>query len=78
MASAQGGAEARRATIYENFSLEFLFLMSIQKKEKPAGTIGKKDICAALGITPQGLGKWGLKPVAKIGREVFLTSSKFA
>ncbi len=35
--------------------------------------INKKDLAARLGISVQALGKWGVEPVGKVGREVFFT-----
>ena len=35
------------------------------------GWLNKKDMAASLGISVQGFDKWGVKPVAKVGRQVF-------
>lgn len=41
------------------------------KRQPPPGTVPKKVVLEALAITPQALGKWGLRPAGKVGREVF-------
>lgn len=40
-------------------------------RQPPPGTVSKRVVLEALAITPQALGKWGLRPSGKVGREVF-------
>lgn len=39
----------------------------------PAGWVNKKTMAASLGISVQAFGKWGVLPVARVGRESFFT-----
>lgn len=45
--------------------------MANDTKTPPKGAVSKRVVLESFGITPQGLGKWGLKPVGKVGREVY-------
>ena len=37
------------------------------------GFLNKKDMAKSIGISVQAFDRWGIEPVAKIGREVFFT-----
>lgn len=45
--------------------------MANNKQTPPPGAVSKQVVLESFGITPQGLGKWGLKPAGKVGREVY-------
>lgn len=47
------------------------------KRQPPPGTVSKKTVLEALAITPQALGKWGLRPAGRVGREVFYNLEDF-
>lgn len=48
-------------------------LETATKATTPKGWINKSNLAASLGISVQAFTKWGIEPVAKIGREVFFT-----
>lgn len=48
--------------------------MSTQDLQKRRGWLNKSEMAESLGISPQAFDKWGVEPVAKIGREVFFTA----
>lgn len=47
--------------------------MANKDQQKKAGWLNKKDTAASNGISVQAFDKWGVQPVAKIGRESFYT-----
>ncbi|UCP00091.1 terminase small subunit [Metapseudomonas lalkuanensis] len=47
--------------------------MAKNETTKQRGWLNKSDMAASLGISPQAFDKWGVEPVARIGREAFYT-----
>jgi phage terminase Nu1 subunit (DNA packaging protein) len=47
--------------------------MSKNETTKQRGWLNKSEMAASLGISPQAFDKWGVEPVARIGREAFYT-----
>lgn len=45
--------------------------MAKTKPEKQRGWLNKSEMADSLGISTQAFDKWGVKPVARIGREAF-------
>ncbi|MDT4864929.1 Phage DNA packaging protein Nu1 [compost metagenome] len=45
--------------------------MAKNETTKQRGWLNKSDMAASLGISPQAFDKWGVEPVARIGREAF-------
>jgi len=45
--------------------------MNTEDLQKKRGWLNKSDMSASLGISPQAFDKWGVEPVARIGREAF-------
>lgn len=45
--------------------------MAKNETTKQRGWLNKSDMAASLGISPQAFDKWGVVPVARIGREAF-------
>lgn len=45
--------------------------MSKSKTEKQRGWLNKTEMAQSIGISVQAFDKWGVKPVARIGREAF-------
>jgi phage terminase Nu1 subunit (DNA packaging protein) len=45
------------------------------KPTKQPGWLNKKQMAASIGISPQAFDRWGVGPVAKIGRETFFLVS---
>ncbi len=45
--------------------------MSKFKQEKQRGWLNKSEMAESLGISTQAFDKWGVEPVARIGRETF-------
>lgn len=45
--------------------------MAKTKTQKQPGWLNKSEMSASLGISPQAFEKWGVIPVARIGREAF-------
>ncbi|NKI17427.1 DNA-packaging protein [Spongiibacter sp. KMU-166] len=52
-------------------------MSTVKARQAPPGTISKRVILEALTITPQALGKWGLRPAGRVGREVFYNLEDF-
>lgn len=48
--------------------------MSKSEQQKQRGWLNKGDMAASLGISPQAFEKWGVQPVARLGREAFYTA----
>lgn len=48
--------------------------MAKEKLEKKKGWLNKAEMSASLGISVQAFDKWGVAPVARIGREAFYTA----
>ena len=44
-----------------------------KKQTKQPGWLNKKALCSSLSINASAFDKWGVQPIAKIGREVFYT-----
>ncbi|SDI55829.1 terminase small subunit [Pseudomonas abietaniphila] len=47
--------------------------MAKNETTKQRGWLNKSDMASSLGISPQAFDKWGVSPVARIGREAFYT-----
>lgn len=47
--------------------------MAKNETTKQRGWLNKSDMASSLGISPQAFDKWGVVPVARIGREAFYT-----
>lgn len=47
--------------------------MAKNETTKQRGWLNKSDMASSLGISPQAFDKWGVAPVARIGREAFYT-----
>lgn len=45
--------------------------MAQKETTKQRGWLNKSDMASSLGISPQAFEKWGVQPVARIGREAF-------
>lgn len=45
--------------------------MSKNETTKQPGWLNKSEMAKSLGISPQAFEKWGVEPVARIGREAF-------
>lgn len=52
-------------------------MSTTKPRQAPPGTISKRVILEAMAITPQALGKWGLRPAGRVGREVFYNLEDF-
>lgn len=48
--------------------------MSTIDLQKQRGWLNKGEMAASLGISPQAFDKWGVQPIARIGREAFYTA----
>lgn len=49
--------------------------MAEKETTKQRGWLNKSEMASSLGISPQAFEKWGVQPVARIGREAFYTVS---
>ncbi len=47
--------------------------MAKNETTKQRGWLNKSEMASSLGISPQAFEKWGVEPVARIGREAFYT-----
>ncbi|GAB7527921.1 hypothetical protein PS3A_03270 [Pseudomonas sp. 3A(2025)] len=47
--------------------------MAKNEATKQRGWLNKSEMASSLGISPQAFDKWGVSPVARIGREAFYT-----
>lgn len=47
--------------------------MAKNEPQKQRGWLNKGEMAASLGISPQAFDKWGVQPIARIGREAFFT-----
>ncbi|MDU9416123.1 terminase small subunit [Pseudomonas sp. zfem005] len=45
--------------------------MAKNETTKPRGCLNKSEMASSLGISPQAFDKWGVEPVARMGREAF-------
>ena len=66
-----GAARARNEFSDRKFLEACCLVMSITGQNREPHWLNKKQMAASLRITPQAFDFWGVKPVARIGREAF-------